>query len=153
MRSILSAIVVSWSLAFGTSPANAELIYEVLGVYDDGGATNTGIATTIYCSNLTANAVDVRVAIIDADGVFVAAKKVSIGGLLTAHWVTHETAGFVSPNLNTGRINARARIFTEVPSAIVCAADLTNAAQDFAASPTVPRRMIRYPRAARGGED
>ena len=60
MRSILSAIVVSWSLAFGTSPANAELIYEVLGVYDDGGATNTGIATTIYCSNLTANAHNVR---------------------------------------------------------------------------------------------
>jgi hypothetical protein len=156
MRPIFKAFVVSASVACGTLPANAafQVIYDVLGVFDDGGAPNAGLATTIYCSNVTNNAVNVQVRAFSEAGALVGAKGASIAGGHTVFFSSHATAAFVdaSISLNTGSISGRARVFTEVPSAIVCAADVVDAAT-LPPSKIVPRRMIRYPRGTSGGED
>ena len=70
------------------------------------------------------------------------------------HFSTHPTTAFAdtSTSLDTNDGVRRARIFSEVPNVIVCAADYVDAA-NFPPTVMVPRRMIRYPRGTSGGED
>jgi hypothetical protein len=156
MRSILKALVVSSSMALGTLPANAafQVIYDVLGVYDDGGATNAGLATTIFCSNVSNSAANVQVNAFSETGQLLGGKRVSVGAGDTVFFSTHQTLAFfdTATSLDTGTFSGRARIFAEVPGAIVCAADVVDAST-FPPSRIVPRRMIRYPRGTSGGED
>ena len=119
------------------------------------GVSNAGQATTIYCSNLSQNPVNVQVRAFHANGLLAGTAKIaSIGGGDTAHFSTHDTAAFgdVVNALNTGIMEGRARIFSEVPNPIVCAADVVDAA-GFPPSMIAPRRMIRHPRGTSGGED
>ena len=157
MRLVSTAVVACWAVVSATLPASAayQVIYDVLGVLDDGGAANAGFATTIYCSNLSQNPVNVQVrAFNNLGSVAGNVRRVPIQGGRTVHFPTHETAAYLDggTSLNTGTIDGRARIFSEVPNVIVCAADYVDAA---GSPPTmiVPRRMIRHPRGTSGGED
>jgi hypothetical protein len=158
MNLIKCAVLTCVATIGAALPAHAAYtaIYDVLGVYDSGGVTNTGIATAIHCSNTTANPVNVRVQVRRSDGTVAApAVTASIPGQGTVTFSTHETVIFsdAASNLATGLVNqGRARILTEVPAAIVCAADMVDAA-GFPPVFVAPRRLIRLPRAPSGGED
>lgn len=157
MHSIATAVLASLAMLAAMLPAHAAFqpIYEVLGVYDDGGGTNAGVATVFHCTNLSANPVRVRVRILDSIGSTVGlALTTELGPRGSDTFSTHPTAMFTDGDLNlqTGLVKqGRARIMTEAPPAIVCAADLLDAAN---ATPAflAPRRMIRLPR-SNGGED
>ncbi len=142
---------------FGTPlPAHAAFhaIYDVLGVRDNGSNANSGIATSIHCSNVSGGDVRVRVQIFGHNGANAGAltRNVPPGGSVT--FSTHATELF-SDETNiiaaAGGVQGRARIFAEVPAAIVCAADLLEGT--FPPNFVAPRRMIRLPRGTSGGED
>ena len=158
MRFVSRAVVAVWAVVCATLPASAafQVIYDVLGVLDNGGPGLTGFATTIYCSNLSQNPVNVQVRAFDETGSLAGtAKTATISGGDTVYFSTKNTNAFldVATNLNTGEVTGRARIFSEVPNPIVCAADYVDASQGFSPSLMIPRRMIRYPRGTSGGED
>src|SRR6476620_11264387 len=70
MALIRSAILACSAVLGATLPAHAtfQVIYDVLGVYDDGAGPGLGSATVMHCSNVGFNAVNVRVRAIRADG-------------------------------------------------------------------------------------
>jgi hypothetical protein len=158
MRSVMCAFFASAMLVTANAPANAafQTVYEVLGVIDDGGAANAGSATTIYCTNLGGAPVNVRVRAFkingDPQGITVTH---AIPPNVTRYFSTHETFWYsdAPTALDTGQMNGgRARVLAETPTDIVCGADFVDASAGSRRF-TVPRRMIRYPRAASGGED
>jgi hypothetical protein len=139
-----------------TLPSHAAFhaIYDVLGVRDNGNFANAGIATSIHCSNISGSDVKVRVHVFrDNGGTSGTVLTRTVPGLGSLTFSTHATELFSDETniLNTGGVQGRARIFTEVPAAIVCAADLLDA--NFPPGFVAPRRMIRLPRDMSGGED
>ena len=112
----------------------------------------------MHCSNVGFNAVNVRVRAIRADGTQAGnVVTVSIPALNSIAFSTHSTNVFLDDDgpgaLSTGAMRpGRARIFTEVPASIICAAQWLDAQHN---PPTfmTPLRMIRLPRATSGGED
>lgn len=152
MPSILRTILVSSILICAMHPAQAafKLIYEVLGVYD---FANMG--TSFHCSNVTQNPVNVQVRVFGPSGAAAGTpltRSVPAGGTVTVS--TRLTLVFgEAGSLGTGSVSqGRARIFTEVPTAILCAADWVEA-DSITPAFVAPRRMIRYPRGTSGGED
>jgi hypothetical protein len=125
-------------------------------VFDDGGSANAGVATAFHCSNLSNNHVNVRVRAMKDDGTTagtVLTKSIPANG--STIFVTKGTTFYlegVGSGLTTGFMQGRARILTEVPNAIVCAADMVDASA-FPPGFAAPRRMIRFPRGTSGGED
>ena len=125
-------------------------------MFDDGGSANAGVATAFHCSNLSNNSVNVRVRAIKDDGTTagtVLTRPVPANGSDIV--VTKGTVFYlesIGSSLTTGFMQGRARIFTQVPSAIVCAADMVDASA-FPPGFVAPRRMIRFPRGTSGGED
>lgn len=158
MTVIRCAILACLAVVGATRPAHAvfQQIYEVLGVYDDGGAGSAGVATAFHCSNLSISPVNVRVRAVKDDGTTAGTVLTrSIPGNGTVLIVTKGTLLYLETfgnTLTTGFMQGRARISTEVPSAIVCAADMVDASA-FPPKFVAPRRMIRYPRGTSGGED
>ena len=160
MALIRSAILACSAILGATLPAHAtfQVIYDVLGVYDDGAGPGLGSATVMHCSNVGFNAVNVRVRAIRADGTQAGnVVTVSIPALNSVAFSTHRTNVFLDDDLTsplaTGALRpGRARIFTEVPASIICAAQWLDAQHNppiFIA----PLRMIRLPRGTSGGED
>jgi len=50
-------------------------IYVAAGVLDQGGAPGTGVATTVYCANVSGQTAQVRVLILDNEGEVAAASR------------------------------------------------------------------------------
>ena len=156
----LKGAVLTWLImTSATLPAHAafQAIYEVLGVYDNGPPAQTGVATAFHCTNTTNNPVNVRVFVRGSNGAIAGSTvTASIVAQGTFTFTTKQTTLFfasVGGALNTGSVTqGRARIFTEVPTAIICAADMLDAA-NFPPVFVATRRMIRLPRGTSGGED
>ena len=135
MTVIRYAILACLALVGATLPAHAifHVIYDVLGVYDDGAGPGLGSATVMHCSNVGFNAVNVRVRAIRADGTQAGnVVTVSIPALNSIAFSTHSTNVFLDDDgpgaLSTGAMRpGRARIFTEVPASIICAAQWLDA--------------------------
>lgn len=155
MKSIKCTSLSCLALLTAPLPAHAAFhaIYDVLGVRDNGSGANSGIATAIHCSNVGDGDVRVRVHVFGSTGANAGAltRNVPPGGSIT--FSTHATELFADENIlaAAGGVQGRARIFAEVPAAIVCAADLLEGT--FPPTFVAPRRMIRLPRDASGGED
>jgi len=159
MNMIRCAVLASLAVVGFSAPAEAafKLIYVVIGVTDNGGADNTGVATSFHCSNNGSTPANARVQVRSATGAVLPGaaltQTIPSGGTVT--FSTHPTVVFqdasATQNLKTGFVGqGRAAIFSEFDT-VVCAADLVDAA---AANPIgMPRRVIRFPRSTVGGED
>ena len=158
MQSVICTVFAASLLVAAAAPAQAafQLVYDVLGVLDDGDFDNAGRATAVVCSNLTASAVNVRVRAFLWSGAPVGkAVTTSIPGGGTRAFSTHQTDTHsgLSTSMETGGLStARIRVLAEVPSAIVCDADYLDASA-FPPSFVIPRKMIRHPRGSSGGEE
>ena len=154
----IKGAVICLGIMGASLPAHAafQAIYEVLGVFDSGDPAGFGVATVFHCTNLTGNPANARVRVFGASGGPVGNTITrSIVGHGTRTFATHETELFTDADnvLATGSVTQGwARIFAETPAAIVCSADMLDAAR-FPPVFVAPRRMIRLPRSTSGGED
>jgi len=160
MKSIRYAFLTCLAIIGATAPAHAafQLLYVVIGVFDNGGLADNGVATSIHCANVsTTTSGNARVHVRRKDGTVagsVLTQTIPPQGTVT--FSTHPTLLFVDAGLNeslgTGVVaQGSARISSETPTLVVCSAELIDA------SSTVPtgasRRMIKFPRSTSGGED
>ena len=160
MQLIRCSVLACLAIIGATFPAQAafHVIYQVLGMYDSGHGANAGIATSIHCTNTGTTATIVRVRVRTPDGATSGTvKQHLIAPQGTFTWSTHATAMFSDLNVDSGLATGMlqqgsAQILVDTSDAIVCAADLLDAANttpNFVAA----RRMVRFPRSASGGED
>jgi len=130
MKTMLSATALAVTLA---QPAVAitfptlTTIYVGTGVYDDGGAINAGIATTIHCSNVSGALAQIRVVFLNAGGtvqgspvIFVIPHGAQFGTS------THLTV-FLDGTAATGQMQGTANV-ESTESGVFCTGVVVNAA-------------------------
>ena len=105
MKTLLAAVALAATLA---QPAAAvtfpslTTIYVAAGVVDQGGDATAGIATTVFCSNVSGQTAQVRVLILTSEGAIDAAGTATLAHGATRIFSTHDTALDDSVILNTG---------------------------------------------------
>lgn len=108
---------------------NMTQIYVASGVTDNGGAENAGVASSIHCTNFTANAKQVRCLVRNWDGAVVANFTTQIASLGTLTVSTHFTVAFsddVVLSAGTAIFQGSFRIFATAPQ-ITCTAMVIDA--------------------------
>ena len=123
MQSFTRAATPSPSTTF----PSLRTIYIASGVYDDAGADNAGIATSVHCSNVSGQSAQVRVLALDNFGNVLGANTQTAlhGGTLT--FSTHATS-FVEFPLSTGVVNQGVLNVESTQSAVFCSAMIVDAA-------------------------
>jgi len=137
---------------------DAELIlYRFPGVTDNGGAANTGVATSFHCTTFDTAAVDqtVRIVIRGSTGVNLVNIAATVPHLNTVTFSTHPTVVFqdagATQNLNTGFIGQGTAAIAATSINVICTAMIVDAAAPNtvhdAGNPTVvgvPLRGVRF---------
>ena len=132
MKPYLAAAALGAALAqpaAAVSFPSLTTIYVGSGVFDGGGATNVGVATSIHCSNVSGVSVQVRALVLRQDG--------SVAGSLTQNathgrtvtFSTHETTVFSDLGfaLNTGFVAQGVVNVEATDSAVFCTAVVLDA--------------------------
>ena len=147
MKKYLVAVALAASLA---QPAAAitfptlTTIYVGSGVTDNGGASQTGVATTIFCSNVSGADVQVRVLILSAGGsVRGTPRTATLVHGQTGTFSTHATALFTDEDflLNTGSVGQGVVNVEATNSAIFCTATILDAAASVPNG--IPLHLVR----------
>ncbi|MGH6922375.1 MAG: hypothetical protein ACRED5_01270 [Propylenella sp.] len=95
-------------------------IYRASGVRDNGGAINTGVATSIHCTNFTAVTQQVRHVIRNFNGVITSNNTFNIPALRTHTASTHGTVAFNEDAfLSTGTLIEQGGVYIEATTATV----------------------------------
>jgi len=117
-------------------------IYVGSGVYDNGGATNAGVATSTHCSNVSGVSVDVRVLILNNAGGVAGSQTQTLAHGATGTFSTHQTGIFVDAGLTTGTIQQGVVNVEATNSAVFCTAAVIDAAN---ATPifSMPLHLVR----------
>ena len=147
MKTYLAATVLAVALA---QPAGAvtfpslTTIYVGSGVFDDGGADDTGSATSIHCSNVSGASVQVRVLILGETGAVEGALTESLAHGATQTFSTHQTNIFadVDNDLATGSVGQGVVNVETTNSAVFCTALTVNASLSNLVE-GVPLRLVR----------
>ena len=107
---------------------NLTQIYVASGVRDNGGASETGVATVIHCTNFTAAQQQLRILIRNWNNVVVTNNALAIPSLNTVTLATHNTNAFSSINLTNATTISQGslRIFATAPQ-ITCTAMVIDA--------------------------
>jgi hypothetical protein len=133
MKTYLAAAALIGALA---QPAAAvtfptlTTIYVGSGVYDSSDAADTGIATSVHCSNVSGVSVQVRVLILSRSGVVEGSLTRTLAHGATHTFSTHETVIFddLDGDLATGGV-AQGVVNVEARnSAVFCTAHIVDAA-------------------------
>ena len=105
MKTYLTALALTAVLAqpaTATTFPSLTTIYVASGVVDQGGNATAGIATTVFCSNVSGQTAQVRVLILTSEGAIHAAGTATVPHGSTRIFSTHDTALDDSVILNTG---------------------------------------------------
>lgn len=122
----------SFSRAATPSPAigfpNLTTIYIGSGAYDDGGAPNTGIGTTVHCSNVSGNTAQLRVLVLGPGGNV----EASVTDFAFAHgrtqtYSTHGTPFVNEVDLGTGFFSNGVVNVESTQSGVFCTAMILRA--------------------------
>ena len=132
----IPALVVSAALAIGmAAPASAGvndpevIIYRFPGVRDNGGANNTGIATSFHCTNFSGVPENIRFATRQFEGSLISNEVFFVLHLQTATVSTHETFAFGSEaSLATGSVAQGTTAIAATSINIICTAMIVDAA-------------------------
>jgi hypothetical protein len=147
MKTHLAAVALAAALA---QPAAAvtfpslTTIYVGSGVFDDGGADNAGVATSIHCSNVSGVLVEVRVLILDQTGAVAGSLTQTLAHGATVTFSTHPTAIFAdgTTDLATGAVAQGVVNVEATNSAVFCTAAVIDA-QNFPPVFTMPLHLVR----------
>ena len=102
-------------------------IYIGSGVFDDGGSDDTGIATSVQCSNVSGQSAQVRVLVLRGNGVVAASQAVTVAHGSTEVFSTHGTV-FSEYTLETGYLDRGLINVESTQSAVFCSAMIADAA-------------------------
>jgi hypothetical protein len=112
------------------------------GVYDDGAAANSGIATVISCSNVSGLSAQVRVLVLNDFGGVAGSLTTTVAHGASATFATHPHIGHIEANLSTGQLVAGAVLNVEATqSGLFCTAAIANASGQ--ASDSSPLHLVR----------
>jgi hypothetical protein len=131
----------------GAIPAHAQtpntLLYLYSGLRDNGGASQTGVASTVHCSNFSGVTVAVQFLVFNFDGTVKANVTFSIPNSATRTASTHATILYTEDQvLNTGIVNQGFALVVGSSPFIVCTAEIVDAA---APNPVgIARHGLRY---------
>jgi hypothetical protein len=103
-------------------------IYVASGVFDDGGADNTGTATSVHCSNVSGQTATIRALVLSNSGVVEGAFTLGIPHGVTQTFSTHFTTFVSEVNLQTGIVAQGVLNVEATQSAIFCSAMIASAA-------------------------
>ena len=129
MKKYLAAAALAAALA---QPATAvtfsklTTIYIGSGVFDDGGSDDSGIATSVQCSNVSGQSAQMRVLILNGTGVVEASQAATVPHGGTEVFSTHSTP-FSEYTLDTGPIDRGLLNVESTQSAVFCSAMIVNA--------------------------
>jgi hypothetical protein len=129
-------VLVSAALAIGmAAPASAGvndpeiIIYRFPGVRDDGGATNTGIASLFHCTNFSGQNETLRLVTRNSNSTLLSNSTITITHLSTLTMTTHITvAYFHNLSLATGAVAQGTTAIAATSINIVCTAMTIDAA-------------------------
>jgi len=147
MKKSLFAVALAAALA---QPASAvtfpslTTIYVGSGVFDDGGADNTGEATSILCSNVSGVSAQVRVLILGDLGEVEGSLTRTLAHGATETFSTHATVIFddVTASLATGIVDQGVVNVEATNSAVFCTAAIIDAAGNPPVF-TMPLHLVR----------
>jgi hypothetical protein len=146
----IQSVVVSAALAIAmAAPAPAAqsdpevILYRFPGVRDNGGAANTGVATSFSCTNFSGATENIRFVTRDFDGFFRTNVTFFMNHLDTATVSTHQTNAYVEIiTLDTGAIARGSTAIAATSINIVCTGMVIDAST--AAPVGVALRGIRF---------
>jgi hypothetical protein len=119
-------------------------IYVGSGVYDNGGAAHSGVATSVHCSNVSGVSVQVRVLILSSGGSVEGSLTQTLAHGATQTFSTHETAIFNEPfgSLATGSVTQGVANVEATNSAVFCTAAVIDAGS-FPPVFSMPIHLVR----------
>ena len=131
MRKFLFASAAAWSVMLaGPAPAitfpSLTTIYIFSGVRDDGGAGNTGIASSISCTNVSGLTAGMRFLALQANGSVAAVSTLDLTHGQTTVISTHGTVLFADAALPTGAIQGSVNV-ESTQSGVFCSAAIVDA--------------------------
>lgn len=119
------------------------LIYFVPGVYDNGGADNTGRATTFFCTNASTVAETLRVVVRSAGGTIVSDLSFNLASAQTFTLSTHFTVPFgEDASLATGGVNGGFAFIFSTTQLMFCSAMIVDASS--ASVLGIALHMVRF---------
>ena len=133
MRKYLAAAAIAAALAptaSATTFPSLTTIYVGSGVKDDGGAFDTGVATSIHCSNVSGVSVQLRVLILGTNGLVAGSRTRSLAHGATETLSTHQTVIFSDGggnDLATGSVSQGVVNVEATDSAVFCTAPVIDA--------------------------
>ena len=146
MKTTLAAIALAAALAPTASAItfpSLTTIYVGSGVTDSGDAANTGVATSIHCSNVSGTTVQVRVLILGGIGAVEGALTQSLVHGQTITFSTHSTLVFgEGSTLATGPVLQGVVNVEATNSAVFCSAMIVDAA-NFTPAFMGPLHLVR----------
>ena len=119
-------------------------IYVGSGVFDTGTAANIGMATSIHCSNVSGQSVQVRVLILGDNGSVVDSLTLTLVHGATTTFSTHQTSIFNDTvgDLSTGAVNQGVVNVEATNSAVFCTAAVIDA-EGFPPVFSMPLHLVR----------
>jgi hypothetical protein len=140
----LAIATLAFALPVQAHVGDAEIVlYRVSGVYDSGGADNTGVATTFFCTNVSGVPETIRFVVRSAGGSLVVNVAFTINHLQTLTVSTHFTVRFgEDASLATGGVNGGTAAIAATSQHMTCSAMIVDAA---AAVPQgIALHLLRY---------
>ena len=132
MRMILVAFGVAALLAAAPIQATTfpalTTIYVASGVFDSGGAENTGAVTSVHCSNVSGQNAQLRFLFLQINGAVVGNLTHSLPHGETVTASTRGTVYFADTEVSTGAINQGVVNVESTQSAVFCSAMIVGAA-------------------------
>ena len=143
-------IIAAAALSFvQLAPANATvvdpevIIYRFPGVRDNGGGTDTGVATVFHCTNFSGTTETLRFVTRGFEGVLIQNTVVPILHLQTKTVSTHDTVAYNDDvNLATGLVRQGTTAIAATSTSVICTAMTIDAST--AAPVGVALRGIRF---------
>ena len=141
---VLSAIMMGMAAPATAAVDDPEvIIYRFPGVRDDGGAANTGVATSFHCTNFSGVPENIRFVTRDFDGTLKSNFFLPVSHLSTLTASTHFTnAYFEGLGLNTGPVTQGTTAIAATSIDIICTCETIDAST--AVPIGVARRGIRF---------
>jgi hypothetical protein len=144
-------IIAAAALSFvQPAPASAAItdpeviIYRFPGVRDNGGADNTGVATSFHCTNFSGGTENIRFVTRDLDGTLKSNHLVQFVHLATITVSTHATNAYNESggSMSTGTVAQGTTAIAATSINITCTAETIDASNAFPMG--VARRGIRF---------
>ena len=120
------------------------LTYVVSGVFDNGGAFNAGVATSIHCTNTSTTSENIQIVVRTFDGTIVGNTTFAVASASTTTSSTHQTALFAEDvTLSPGTTINQGQAFIFTTSQFVfCSAMIVDAAASIPNG--IALHMVRF---------